>query len=398
MFINSIIIIFAILSGIILFLPKLAKNTLWRATITPLASIIGSGFLILGPILVHNFGAYAPLAMLLLCFIGFAFGHAIRFNINARDINLSLGKFTKVETIASWVLAFAYIISVAYYLNLFGAFAHRALLSWVFIDAKIITSIIFIFILLVGWLKGFTALERLEQYSVSLKLTIIIALLAGLAVYNVEFANQQPLVITPMKPLDLSLIFLVFGLTVTIQGFETSRYLGNEYDAKTRIKSMLLSQYISSIIYLLYIIFIAYVFKPEAFGQSETAIIDMMVIISPILPFMLIIAALSAQFSASISDTGGAGGLIGELTNDKMPEKYAYALLVVIGLLLTWNSNIFIIIAYASRAFALYYAIQATIAAAYSVRCNGITIKTLLFITLALLGFIIAIFGISAEH
>lgn len=36
-----------------LFLPRVRNAILWRATVTPLASIIGSGFLISGPLLSH---------------------------------------------------------------------------------------------------------------------------------------------------------------------------------------------------------------------------------------------------------------------------------------------------------------------------------------------------------
>ena len=38
-------------AGAVLLWPRLADAPLWRATITPLASILGSGFLVLGPIL-----------------------------------------------------------------------------------------------------------------------------------------------------------------------------------------------------------------------------------------------------------------------------------------------------------------------------------------------------------
>ena len=113
-------------AAIALLRPRVANSSIWRATVTPLASIIGSGFLILGPILVENFGSWAALAMALLCFAGYAFGAAIRFNIahidgpHADDWWVDAG-----EQLASWALAFAYIISVAYYLNLFGAFAAR---------------------------------------------------------------------------------------------------------------------------------------------------------------------------------------------------------------------------------------------------------------------------------
>ena len=64
--------------------PKVAKSNFWRATVTPLASIIGSGFLVVGPILDHTFGAYAPLGMLALCALAYLFGMAVRQNIRTQ--------------------------------------------------------------------------------------------------------------------------------------------------------------------------------------------------------------------------------------------------------------------------------------------------------------------------
>ncbi|MEO1102124.1 MAG: hypothetical protein AAFW98_00075, partial [Pseudomonadota bacterium] len=107
-------------AGCILLVPRLARATLWRAAITPLASIIGSGFLVLGPILDTSFGAYAPLVMAALCGGAYLYGVAIRFNI-ARLEHVGPARSTmeeQLETLASWALAFAYIVSVAYYLNL----------------------------------------------------------------------------------------------------------------------------------------------------------------------------------------------------------------------------------------------------------------------------------------
>ena len=51
----------------VLMLPRVRDARAWRATVTPLASIIGSGFLVLGPILSHSYGQYAPMMMLFLC-------------------------------------------------------------------------------------------------------------------------------------------------------------------------------------------------------------------------------------------------------------------------------------------------------------------------------------------
>ena len=237
----------------------------------------------------------------------------------------------------------------------------------------------------------------MEQFSVSLKIAIIVGLIVGLALFTGERALNSQLAFSPAQENGWAALTLAFGLIVTIQGFETSHYLGAEYDARTRIWSMRFAQYISAVIYIVYIALIAYVFRPEDFSLSETAIIDMMAVVAPVLPMLLIIAALSAQFSAAVADTIGSGGLISELTHGRIKAPYAYSLLVATGLVLTWSINIFEIVSYASRAFALYYALQATIAARYSSKPGNGQLKTVGFGLLAILGLAIAIFGTSIE-
>jgi hypothetical protein len=74
----------------------------------------------------------------------------------------------------------------------------------------------------------------------------------------------------------------------------------------------------------------------------------------------------------------------------------AYALLTGVGLFLTWPANIFEIISYASRAFALYYTLQASIAAdtawGREDRWRGLG-----FAALAGLGLLIVFFGQAVE-
>ena len=145
------------------------------------------------------------------------------------------------------------------------------------------------------------------------------------------------------------------------------------------------------------ILLLAYVFAPDALDLSETAIIDMMQIVAPILPVLLIIAALSAQFSAAIADTGGAGGLIEELTSNRLQPRHAYAVLVAFGLMLTWVVDVFQIIAYASKAFALYYGVQAAIAALTAAKSAHHRNASWLFGLLALFGLAIAVLGRAVE-
>ena len=45
-----------------------------------------------------------------------------------------------------------------------------------------------------------------------------------------------------------------------------------------------------------------------------------------------------------------------------MPIRYAYLLILALTLLLTWETNVNEIIAYASRAFAFYYMLQGLVA------------------------------------
>jgi hypothetical protein len=56
-------------------------KTLIKATSTPLASIFGSGFLVIVPILAGAVGSYSVVAMASVCALAFAVGIVIRFNI-----------------------------------------------------------------------------------------------------------------------------------------------------------------------------------------------------------------------------------------------------------------------------------------------------------------------------
>lgn len=394
---NALILSVVTLVAALLIWPRLANARLWRATITPLASIIGSGFLVLGPILDVSYGAYAPVVMVGLCVVAYLFGHAIRFNIADIEATTSTSRGVQIlETAASAVLAFAFFVSVAYYLNLFGAFGVSLTALDDSYHAKLLTTSVLVLILFMGLTRGFTALERMEQVSVGLKLAIIAGLLFGLIVHFGDAARQNTLQFDAPQVRGWAAVTLMAGLLVTVQGFETSRYLGATYDAATRIKSMRLAQWISSCIYVLYIILLTYAFDSGAVSLEETAIIDLMSVVAPILPLLLVLAALSAQFSAAIADTSGAGGLIAEVTRGAVTDKQAYMILAGVGLTLTWTANVFEIISYASRAFAMYYALQASIAALRASR-HGFTLRALLFALIGVLGGAVALFGTPVE-
>ncbi len=399
MALNIAIASVVIVAGAFFWLPRVRGSVVWLAMMTPLASIIGSGFLVLGPILDASYGLYAPAVMAGLCIVAYLFGAAIRFNIAV--IEREDGKRSRLEghleRIASWALTFAYVISVAYYLNLLGAFGVSLTSFNDSLYARMLTTVVFVAILAVGWTRGFRMLEQLEYASVTTKLAIIAGLLVGLSVFFAGKAGDGSLVLNPPRQTGWQALTLAFGLIITVQGFETSRYLGATYDSVMRIRSMRRAQWLSAAIYMVYIGLIAYVFERGQIRFSETGIVDMMAVVAPILPVILVAAALAAQFSAAVADTSGSGGLAVELTRTRVSARQAYLALTIVGLALTWTADIFEIINYASRAFAFYYMLQSAIAATAAWRRPGDRFKAVPFALLAVLGALIVLFGQPVE-
>ena len=400
---DILVLLGAMTTLLLLTTPKLIRNQLWGATITPLASIIGSGFLIIGPILVIHFGQLALFPMAALSIAGYAFGSAIRYNISAIGEHGSADGLLLqgMERLSSWVLALAYVISVAYYLNLFGSFTARISGPEAGQLARTVTTAIYVVVLIAGFLRGFPMLQRMEQVSVSLKLAIIAGLLAGITLFAAGKWQADEL---PANHPHWGLwegTPLVLGLLITVQGFETSRYLGDAYSTRTRIRSMRVAQLIASAIYIFYVALLTLSFENSSIPVRETAIIDMMAPVSALLPAMLILAALNSQFSAAVADTASSGGLFEELTNRRLKPQYGYALIALTGVLLTWATDVFSIINIASRAFALYYALQSMIAAQRAWMRERMPVRRMTFVMsylfLATLGIAALVFGIPVE-
>ena len=390
MFLNIAVVAAVVAVAFLLLWPRVAAARVWRATTTPLASIIGSGFLVLGPLLGASYGIWAIAVMALLNAVAWCFGAAIRQSI--ADPRPS----PQLDQVASVVLAFAYVVSVAYYLNLFGAFGVSLTPFDTPLAARGVTTAVYLLILVVGWTKGFSALERMEQVSVGVKLAIIAGLLVGLALAFAGSARTGALIVNPPTLTAWPAITLAFGLIVTVQGFETSRFLGDSYSPAMRIRSMKLAQAIAAAIYMVYIVLLVPLFPASDYTISETAIIDLMAEVAPVLPLLLVAAALAAQFSAAVADTSGSGGLLKEVSRDRITPRMGYALLVAAGVVMTWTLDVFQIIAYASRAFALYYTIQALIAARTSWG-RGRKPRALGWAALAGLGALIVALGRAAE-
>jgi len=188
-------------------------------------------------------------------------------------------------------------------------------------------------------------------------------------------------------------------MLIIIQGFETSRYLGYAHDANTRIKTMRYAQWISGGIYLLFVTLVMVVFNGVE-QVSETSVIDLCKIVAPVLSVILVIAAVMSQFSAAVADTIGSGGLISEASQKKITERSSYLLIALGVLLLTWFANIYQIITIASKAFAVYYALEILIAIVtikHVKQVKARAIKVIVMLAMFLLMLLVIVFGISVE-
>lgn len=85
-----------------------------------------------------------------------------------------------------------------------------------------------------------------------------------------------------------------------------------------------------------------------------------------------------------------------ELSGQRIRPRMGYVILTVVGLLLTWVTDVFQIISYASRAFAVYYALQSAIATV-AAQQQGHRGRAAGFAALAVLAFAVAVFGQAVE-
>ncbi|WP_455235356.1 hypothetical protein [Thiogranum longum] len=365
------IILVGIAASVLLFMyrPRMTGSRSWQATLTPLSSIIGSGFLIIAPLLASVVGVYSPVAITVIVVLAYAIGSVIRFNILHAEPLLhdraAHPLLYKTDLIANAALSFAYVTAVAFYLSLLSSF----LLTYVgFGDSpnleKTLTSTIIIFIATTGYFRGLGGLEKLEAYSMSLQLSIVAALLIGILVYDYEFIKSgQPLMLSDKDRDWVTRVLVLSGVLLVVQGFETSRFLGEKYSAEMRARTMRRAQLISGVLYIASVSVLMPIVQHIDLEDVHIAdIVAATGLAATVLPLMLIVAAIMSQFSAAVADTVGAGGLASESSNRRLSTNRSYLIVSALAIMLVWRADLLEIISFASRAFALYYLLQCFVA------------------------------------
>jgi hypothetical protein len=381
--------------------PAMRTNAAWRAVATPVASIIGSGFLVSVPILRDLVGAWAVFAMAGLLVLAYLIGAAVRWNIAHVEPLLAqharARALVSVERLSHVVLAFAYFVSVAYYLVLFAAFALKPMGLDSPLMVKAVVSALLATLGVVGLWRGFGAVERLEVLTVCFKLAVIAGLIAGLVVFDLSILGDgETLAAIPAGHIERAGLPALLGLLIMVQGFETSRFLGSTYDAALRICTMKIAQLVAAAIYLVFFILVLPLMGTGGVDDGVAAIVDMLAPVSIVLPLMVLAGALASQSSAALADAIGAGGLLHDITGGRVHLNHTYPLIALVSALIVWETDVFSLIALASRCFALYYALQCLVAALSAAR-QGKGVRATGFAALAFACFAIVLLGTPAE-
>ncbi|MCA9371657.1 hypothetical protein KC726_02040 [Candidatus Woesebacteria bacterium] len=404
-------IVIACLSGFF-FLSKINKSELWRVIVTPLASIIGSGFLVVAPLMYADFGIWSIPLVLVLNIFALGVGWAIRVNIKWFDPYKAAFQESKkwvvvLEKLSNFALGASYMVAIAFYVSLLSSFVfelfkiHGDTILFGFVHGKqlinTLSTVILSFIALFGLFKGLHGLENLEKIAVNLKLAVIGALLATLGIYAIAsfMGMTDTSYVYTFVQLNGHKLQILGGLLLITQGFETVKFLGDEYAVETRNKAMLFAQVIALVIYVIFVP-LAGPLTATLTELHETAIIQIISQTAFGMGVVLSLAAIFSQFGAAVADTIGASGLVEEESGRRLTERQAYLPVGGSAILLIWLLPIFKIIVIASRLFALYYLFQTIIAIAISIDQKNY-VRTALFSGIAFVLLFIVLFAISSH-
>ena len=340
-----------------------ATRQVFSAMSTPLASMFGSGFLVIVPLLASAVGPYAVWAMLAVGLVAFHVGAIVRNNILLAEPVLAAGDrratllFERLSTVA---LVAAYIMAVCLYLHIMSAFVLGVFELDTSFNKSLLTTLVIGAITAIGILGGLKPLENMERWALYLVVLVLALLLIGFAIYDARLYLDSGWFALPKLPQHSSweMLTIVAGGLIVVQGFETTRYLGGSFDAGTRIQASRWSQYFSLTVYVAFVT-LALPIVPLLDGQyADNSLVRLVAAVSMLLTVPLIVAAGLSQFSAAVADTLAAVSNLEEITHRHLSERWGYLLVGGVAMVLAWAGSTFTLLALTSRAFALYYLLQ----------------------------------------
>jgi len=143
------------------------------------------------------------------------------------------------ERSSDLALILAYVISVCLYLHILSAFVLGSLHLDTDLNENLLTTAVIAVITTIGMTRGLKTLDVLEEWRLWVTLLIIALLLLGFAWYDWG-AWRSTTGIVPVTALPHTAwqsLTIVAGTLIVVQGFETPRYLADNFDTDTRVSA-----------------------------------------------------------------------------------------------------------------------------------------------------------------
>jgi hypothetical protein len=363
--VNSIVALLALGAlARLLYRPKVQESLTYKAIVVPLGEIMDVGFIVFSPIIILLFGYHATWAMAGLCLLAILTGFAVSYNIEHYEP--LIGKPDPLHawnSIALWALIAASVVNVGYYAQLLMT------LVWLPLDlyspglVAATAALLLLALMVYGFAKGLLALNDMGNKTTAFNLSAIGAILVAFATYNVQLlvgGDFQRPDLDP--PVDEEAFRKLLGLFVLVQGFESSRYIGAYFSARKRVETMRAAQYMSSVVYVLFVFLSLVLFTTTAVPNDVTAIFEVSEQVSVFMPFLIMVAAVGSQLSAIVNDTETRTEMLAQQLGDRLPRRWTFPLFLVPAILVVLLTDVASVVALASRIFAVYFLLQALIA------------------------------------
>ena len=336
------------------------------ASATPLASIFGSGFLIIVPVLESTLGVLSVFGAAAVCALAWSAGNAVRHCVKVVEPSAARGNLDtgtrRLDRTSDAVIVVAYVISVALYLRILSEYVFRFFGSGSTTGERVLACALVVLIVAVGIMRGFHGLDLLDRVALIAVLVVVTVVIIVLGVHDVRDLAAGSLSLPPRADVGVGTTLLTLGgVVITVQGFETVRYLGDQYGIQTRVQASRLAQLVATVVYIALVAAATPAMGLGTKSGVDTTLLDITGRVAPLLSIPIVVTAVLSQLSAAIADTVSAEGNLNDLLG-WMRGSRPYVASGAAAVLLAATMPTFTIVAVASRAFAAYYAIQAVVA------------------------------------
>jgi hypothetical protein len=375
-----------------LYRPRVQQSKQYQATVVPLANIMDVGFILFSPAIVLLVGFRAPFFMLGICLVAIAAGFAIAYNIRHYEpIEGQGGRPDRIERVAYWSLLGASMVNIAYYTIVLMALIQLPF-DWNSVNGRTVMGIALLAVLIViGMSGGMDWLNQMGNRTTAFNLAAVIGVVVAFLVANVQEALGGRWDLGPSPDIGTEEIRKMIGLFAIVQGFEAARYIGVRFGAERRVSTMRIAQTVSTIVFVLFMTMLLLAFLPPPPGVEEdgTAIFAVSGLVGDALPWLLLLAALGSQASAIIGATSSRSDM---LVNHRIPRKTTFPIILIPAILLVIFVDVNVAVNLASRVFAAFFTIQASLATLLAARkqnwwaAAGFVGVALLMITILIFG------------